>query len=85
MNTVPHLLGKYGGRVCLAFDVKNCQRRILDPFTNSILMHLHVFDLFSGHVVRPLNTSFIVIVKQRWKEGVRDFVAAFADTIGKVP
>ncbi len=84
MSTVLHLLGEYVIRVSLAFVLKNFQRRILDPFLNRILMHLRVLDLFGGHVVRPLNTSFIVIVKRRGREGVRDVVAAFADTIGQM-
>jgi hypothetical protein len=64
--------------------VKNFQRKILDPFANSILEYLHVSDLFGGHVVRPLNTSSIVVVKRRGREGVRDVVATFADTIDQV-
>ena len=84
MSTVPHLLGEYGSRVGLAFNVKNFQRRILDPSANSILTHLHVLDLFGYNVVRLLNTSLIVRVKRRGREGIRDVVAAFVDTIDQV-
>ncbi len=84
MGPITHLLRDDISGVDPTGDVENLQRGILNPFTDSILTHLHVTNLLSCHVVRPLNTRFLVVVEGRGDRGVRNVVTTFPDGIRKM-
>ena len=47
-----------------AWDMEDFQQGILNPFTDRIFPHFHVTNLLSGHIVGPLDTRFVVIIKR---------------------
>jgi hypothetical protein len=84
MGPIVHLLRADISGVDPTGDVENLQRGILNPFTDGILSHLRVANLLSCHVVRPLNTRFVVVVEGRVDHGVRDVVNTFPDGVRKM-
>jgi hypothetical protein len=84
MGPIAHLLCEDISRVDPTWDVENLQRGILNPFTDGVLSHLHVTNLLSCHVVRPLNTRFVVVVERGGHRGVRDVVTTFPDGVRKM-
>jgi hypothetical protein len=62
MGPITHLLRENISRVDPARDMEDFQQGILNPFTDRIFPHFHVTNLLSGHIVRPLDTRFVVII-----------------------
>jgi len=84
MGPIAHLLREDISGVDPPGDVENFQRGILNPFTDSIFSHFHVANLHSCHVMRPLNTCFIVVVEGRGNHRVSDVVTTFPDGVHKM-
>ena len=64
MSTIPHFFCEDIGRVGPTRNMQDLQVGILHPFTHGILSHLHVTNLFRGHIVGPTNTRLVVIIKR---------------------
>ena len=55
----------------------NLECFILDPFTNIVVAKLNMTGCFRCHVVRPFDTSYIVIVEDGRSVGVGNIVPSF--------
>jgi hypothetical protein len=81
MGPIAHLLCEDISRVASTRDVEDLQRGILNPFTDGILPHLHVSNLLSCHVVRPLNARFVVVVERRGDHCACDVVTTIPNGV----
>ena len=79
MDTVPHFFSKDVGRVCLAGNVLNRNRFVLNPFPNRIFTQLNVASRLRSHGVRPLDASFIVVVDKSRVLEFRDRETGLSD------
>jgi hypothetical protein len=80
MNTVPHFCSEDVGRVCHAGNVLNRNCVVLNPFPKRIFTQLNVASRLRSHVVRPLDTSFIVVVDKSRVLKIRDRETGLSDT-----
>jgi hypothetical protein len=84
MDTVPHFFSKDVGRVCLASNVLNRNRFVLNPFPDRIFTQINVASRLRSHVVRPLDASFIVVVDKSRVLKVRDRETGLSDALTDV-
>ena len=61
MCNVAHFFGEDVADIVLAFDVKNFNGLVLNPFAHRVLSELDVTHGFQCHVVGPENTGTVVV------------------------
>ena len=64
--------------------MQDLQVGILHPLTYGILSHLHVMNLFHGHIVGPTNTILVVIIKRGRGSRIWDIKATAVDALREI-
>jgi hypothetical protein len=80
MCAVTHFFGEYIWRIKFARDMLESNRFVFDPLTDRVFTKLDVTCGFWGHVVWPLDTSIIIIVKKSRLCSIRKRMASFTHT-----
>ncbi len=72
MGAITHLLGENIRRINFTGDMLDCDGLVLDPFPNRFFAKLNVTCRLGCHVVRPLDTSVVIIKEEGGFINIRD-------------
>ena len=61
MSAITHFFGEDIGKISLPGDVFDRKRLVLNPLANRVFTKFNVASRLGGHIVRPSNTSLVVV------------------------
>jgi hypothetical protein len=84
VRTIAHFLSEDVGWIDFSRNMLNMESLVLHPFTNGVLTKFNVMGSLWGHVVQPLLTCVIIIIKESGRAKLWNNVACVGDTPRKV-
>ncbi len=84
MHTIPHFFCEYISRICLAGNMNNLQRLVLNPLTNRIFSQLDMASSLQGHTMWPFDAGIIVIEEHSGSISITDKEAGIRDATTQI-